>query len=116
MKLSIPVITSLFVWYAGNSMATMKDLSFPFLIYFNQCMSTPIKGYILFRLPQQRWKNRGDQKSEYEKQPQWILQGWVATYLAVVYCMCCLLFILILFGLVSIPTIADIQMLCIANS
>lgn len=87
------------------------DMSFPFLIYINQLMSTIIKIYILFRLPQQRWTNRGDQKSEHEKQLRWKLRGWVATYLTVFYCVSCLLFILILFGLASFPTIGDIKML-----
>jgi glycosyltransferase Alg8 len=89
------------------------DMSFPFLIYVNQFVSTVIKIYILFRLPQQRWSNRGDQKSEQEKQLQWRLRGWVATYLALFYCVCCLLSILIVFGLVKFPTIEDIQMLCV---
>ena len=92
------------------------DMSFPFLIYINQLMSTIIKIYILFRLPQQRWKNRGDQKSDHEKQLRWRLRGWVATYLALFYCVCCLLSILILFGLVSFPTIEDIRILFAVNT
>ena len=92
------------------------DMSFPFLIYINQFMSTLIKIHILFRLPQQRWKNRGDQKSDHEKQLQWRIRGWVATYLALFYCTCCLLLILIVLKLVSIPTIEDIRMLYIPNS
>ena len=85
------------------------DMSFPFLVYINQFMSTIIKIYILFRLPQQRWKNRGDQRSGFEAQAGWRLRGWVATYLTSFYCVCCLLFILILLGLVSLPTIGDVK-------
>jgi glycosyltransferase Alg8 len=89
------------------------DMSFPFLIYINQVMSTVIKIYILFRLPQQRWTNRGDQKSEQEQQRQWRLRGWVATYLTFFYCVCCLLLVLFLFGLISLPTLEDIRVLCL---
>jgi len=85
------------------------DMSFPFLVYVNQFMSTIIKIYILFRLPQQRWKNRGDQRAGFEAQPGSRLRGWVATYLTFFYCIGCILFILILLGLVSLPTIGDIQ-------
>ncbi|MDP3561529.1 MAG: glycosyltransferase [Legionellaceae bacterium] len=85
------------------------DMSFPFLIYINQLMSTITKIYILFRLPQQRWKNRGDQRSGFETQLKWRFKGWVATYLTLFYCMCCLLFILIYLNLISLPTMGDIK-------
>lgn len=84
------------------------DMSFPFLVYINQLMSMIIKIYILFRLPQQRWKNRGDQHAGFETQPRWQLRRWVATYLTIFYCMCCLLLILLLLSLVSLPRLSDI--------
>ena len=85
------------------------DISFPFLIYINQFMSTVIKIYILFRLPQQRWKNRGNQRSGFETQPGWQLRAWVASYLTFFYCGCCFLLVLMLLGLVFIPTVGDIK-------
>ena len=85
------------------------DMSFPFLVYINQFMSTIIKIYILFRLPQQRWKNRGDQRAGFETKFGWKFRGWVATYLTIFYCVCCLLLVLISLGLVSLPTIGDIK-------
>ena len=87
------------------------DMSFPVLIYMNQFMSTVIKIYILFRLPQQRWKNRGDQQAGFKAQPGWCLQSWIANYLTVFYCICCLLFVLLLLRLVSLPTIGDVKTL-----
>lgn len=85
------------------------DMSFPALIYINQLVSTLIKIYILFRLPQQRWKNRGNQSAGYEKKVDWNMRGWVASYLTLFYCLCCLFIILLLFRLVSVPTIGDIK-------
>ena len=85
------------------------DMSFPFLVYINQFMTTIIKIYILFRLPQQRWSNRGDQRAGFETQRGWRMRGWVATYLTVFYCLSCLLLILILLRLVSLPTVGDIK-------
>ena len=85
------------------------DMSFPFLIYINQFMTTIIKIYILFRLPQQRWSNRGDQRAGFELQRQWKIRGWVATYLTTFYCLSCFLLILLMLNLVSLPTAGDIK-------
>ena len=85
------------------------DMSFPFFVYLNQMMSTLIKIYILFRLPQQRWKNRGDQHSGFDAQPGAKVRGWVAAYLTFFYCLCCLLFILLLLQLIALPTLGDIK-------
>ena len=85
------------------------DMSYTFLIYINQVMTTVTKIYILFRLPQQRWKNRGDQSSSYNSQHGWRYRSWVATYLSLFYCMCCLIFALILMQCIFFPTMGDIQ-------
>lgn len=85
------------------------DMSYPFLIYINQFTTTITKIYILFRLPQQRWKNRGDQTSGYKSQHGWRYRSWVATYLTFFYCMCCFLFVLILMHFIFPPTMGDIQ-------
>jgi glycosyltransferase Alg8 len=116
-KSSVFVLSSL-IWIAFSRLCTSVmlfiharriDMSFPFLIYINQLMSTLIKIYIIFRLPQQRWKNRGDQRAGFEKQLGWRVKGWVATYLTVFYCVCCFLLILISLRLVSLPTVGDIK-------
>lgn len=85
------------------------DMSFPFLLYINQLVSMLIKVHIVFRLPQQRWKNRGNQHAGYAGQQQVKMKSWVATYLTIFYCTCCLLFILIFLKLISFPTLGDIQ-------
>lgn len=107
-----------FIWIAFSRLCTSLilfiharriDMSFPFLVYINQLMSTIIKIYILFRLPQQRWTNRGDQRSGFEAQLGWKIRGWVATYLTAFYCVCCCLLIVILLKLVSLPTLGDVK-------
>lgn len=83
------------------------DMTFPILIYINQFMSTVIKIYILFRLPQQRWKNRGNQQVGFEGLRKRRLQGYTATYLTAFYCLGCFLAISLVLGLVSLPTKGD---------
>ena len=85
------------------------DMSYPFLIYINQFMTTITKIYILFRLPQQRWKNRGDQSSGYKTRRGWAFQSWVATYLTIFYCICCFLFVLMWMQYIFLPTMGDIK-------
>ena len=87
------------------------DIAFPFLVYINQFMSTLIKIYIVFRLPQQRWKNRGDQQAGFALPKGGKLKEWVATYLTIFYCTCCFFIILIVLKLVSFPTLGDIKVL-----
>jgi glycosyltransferase Alg8 len=38
------------------------NMRFPFLLYYNQFLTSAVKIYLVFRLPQQRWANRGDQE------------------------------------------------------
>jgi glycosyltransferase Alg8 len=55
------------------------DLAFPFLLYANQLTASAVKVYILFRLPIQRWANRGDQRAGH--QAGWHWRFWFARYL-----------------------------------
>ncbi|MEW5850744.1 MAG: glycosyltransferase [Myxococcota bacterium] len=49
------------------------NIWYPVLLYFNQILNAGVKVYIIFRLSRQRWRNRGDQKSEGSS-------GWLATW------------------------------------
>jgi glycosyltransferase Alg8 len=107
-----------FLWIAFSRLCTSVmlfiharriDMSFPFLIYINQLVSTIIKIYILFRLPQQRWKNRGGQHAGFDGQSGLKLRSLIASYLTLFYCTCCLLLVLMYLGLVSLPTMGDIK-------
>ena len=87
------------------------DMTFPFLIYLSQLANTVVKIYILFRLPQQRWKNRGNQQAGFDGESRAKLKEWVATYLTLFYCLCCLVFALLYLGVVSLPTLGDLKTL-----
>jgi glycosyltransferase Alg8 len=117
---SMSFLWASFLWIACSRLCTSMvlfiyarrlDMSFPCLMYINQLMSTIIKIYILFRLPQQRWANRGDQRAGFEAQRGWRVRGWVATYLTAFYCVGLCVLILMVFRFVATPTFSDIQLL-----
>jgi len=121
---SVAIILVSFIWIALSRLTTSLmlfmyarriDMSFPFLIYINQLMTTIIKIYILFRLPQQRWTNRGNQQTGFDAQKSLTLRSLVASYLTLFYCTCCLLFVIIYLGLITIPNIGDIKTLVVPN-
>lgn len=87
------------------------DMAYPFIIYLNQFMSSFIKIYISFRLPQQRWKNRGNQKAGFEESKDIRLKVLVANCLTLIYCLFFLFIILLYLNIISIPTITDIKMI-----
>lgn len=39
------------------------QVSFPFFLFANQLLNALVKVYLVFRLPKQRWMNRGDQRA-----------------------------------------------------
>lgn len=87
------------------------DVTFPFFLYVNQLLSAVIKVYILFRLPRQKWKNRGDQQQGFEHSRILCRRNWVAGYLTLFYCAVFFLLVLLYLNLASMPTLVDIKML-----
>ncbi|MFZ5476264.1 MAG: glycosyltransferase [Myxococcota bacterium] len=63
---------------------TRVDVSFPFFLYFNQLAASLVKVYILFRLPIQRWANRGDQRAD-GAIGGWVWKRWTARYLTTLW-------------------------------
>ncbi len=57
------------------------DMTFPFVLYFNQIAASVVKIYILFRLPVQRWANRGDQRANDALGAGWRWKYGMASYL-----------------------------------
>ena len=43
--------------------ARLPDLSWPFILYFNQLINSGVKIYMIFHLSKQRWFNRGGQSA-----------------------------------------------------
>ncbi len=60
-------------------------LSFPFILYVNQLFNSVIKVYVLFRLSQQRWFNRGDQAAGFASGWRHALKGVMASYVTLFY-------------------------------
>lgn len=87
--------------------ARKVDMAFPILLYINQLVSAILKVYILFRLPQQKWKNRGDQKSGFDSPTKHNYKNWIANYLTVFYCTILIVLISIYLGIVALPTLSD---------
>lgn len=67
--------------YAGRI-----NLWFPVFLYCNQVLNALIKIYISFRLPKQRWMNRGDQKAYQTRQGMLALaKHYMASYLTTLW-------------------------------
>jgi glycosyltransferase Alg8 len=69
-----------------------------------------IRIYILFRLPRQKWKNRGDQKLGFAVSRLMQYKNWVASYLTAFYCVGLFLLVLLYLGVARFPALLDIRM------
>ena len=43
--------------------ARSTDLSWPFILYFNQIINASVKIFMIFHLSKQKWSNRGNQSA-----------------------------------------------------
>jgi mannuronan synthase len=87
------------------------DMSYPFLIYINQMLTSFIKIYIIFRLSQQRWQNRGNQQAGFNREAHLPWRDWVANYLIIFYMSSLFLLVLIYLHLLNLPTYADLAII-----
>jgi len=92
-------LLSIFLFYHHRRV----DPLFPFILYANQIGSSILKIYILFRLPMQRWANRGDQRSFSKIDWGMKLKGWMATYITLLWCLVFTLAVVHYTGVVSTP-------------
>lgn len=56
------LMSSTLFLYAGRI-----RMSFPLILYINQLSLAFVKAYLIFRLPQQRWANRNDQRAGFDR-------------------------------------------------
>ncbi len=65
-------IWSVLIWLVASrlvlstvlfSYARRPDLSWPFILYFNQFINAGVKIYMIFHLSKQKWSNRGNQST-----------------------------------------------------
>ncbi|MBN2642765.1 MAG: glycosyltransferase [Victivallales bacterium] len=76
------------------------DMTFPFLLYFNQLVTASGKMYILFRLPLQRWTNRSD--VEYDGAGN-LFKHVVAMYITILALSALILFVGLYTRVISFP-------------
>lgn len=92
-------LLSMFLYYHHRSI----DPLFPFILYGNQIGSSVLKIYILFRLPMQRWANRGDQRAFSEIDWSLKLKTWMASYITLLWCAAFVFAVVHYTGVVSTP-------------
>lgn len=116
---SLGFILVAFIWIAFTRLnmsfvlfyyAKRIDMSLPVYLYLNQISSAIIKIYILFRLPQQKWKNRGNQKLGFQNNKKDILKNYFAIYLTFLYCIIFLILVLIYLKIISFPSVSDLNL------
>lgn len=84
--------------------ARKVDLSYPFILYFNQLINASVKVYCIFRLSKQRWSNRGDQRAGEGDGLIATLQNWMASYLTVLYVTILFVGVCLMAGLIDPPS------------
>lgn len=94
-----------FIWFHDRRI----EMSYPFLLYINQMANAAVKVYLLFRLPNQRWANRKDQRYSPAEGLIWAVKNALALYLTVLYLVVFLFGILIYIGVLRPPTLDIIQ-------
>jgi glycosyltransferase Alg8 len=86
-------------------------LSYPVLLYFNQLVNAVVKVYSLFRLSQQRWKNRGNQSAGFGTDAAHRARGMVASYLTTVAVVSIVVGVIAYTGLLRLPSSYTVVML-----
>lgn len=81
------------------------NLTFPFILYFNQFITASVKVYCLFHLSKQRWANRSDQRTEEGSGFTELVRKVMADYVMIIYLSLLVLGILIYSDLVELPTL-----------
>ncbi len=66
--------------YAGRF-----DISYPLILYFSQILNSVLKIYVWFRLPRQRWVNRGNQTIAQRKSRLLQFRNAMAVYLTTLF-------------------------------
>ncbi|MEM8577212.1 MAG: glycosyltransferase [Pseudomonadota bacterium] len=65
-------IVSVFIWLLASRLilslflmryARRADMSWPFVLYFNQFINAAVKVFMIFHLSKQKWSNRGNQSA-----------------------------------------------------
>lgn len=85
------------------------EMSYPFVLYINQMVNAAVKVYLLFRLPNQRWANRQDQRYSPAEGLKWMVKNSIALYLTVFYVVTFLFVLLIYIGVLRPPAFGTLM-------
>ena len=85
------------------------EMSYPFVLYVNQMVNAVTKVYLLFRLPNQRWANRQDQRYTPAEGFKWAVKNSIALYLTVFYVLTFLFVLLIYIGVLRPPPFGTVM-------
>ena len=79
------------------------DMTFPFLLYANQLGLAFVKIYIVFRLPFQRWTNRGNQSVYGQGGIRWWIKRSMAAYITLIWLLGFLILLFTYSGIIPMP-------------
>jgi glycosyltransferase Alg8 len=83
---------------------------YPLLMYTNQVVNSMVKVYLLFRLPLQKWKNRGGQVAgSYASRRLQLFQHTMSWYLTLLYVSSFLFVIAVLTGVLRVPGLRELS-------
>ena len=85
--------------------ARSTDLSWPFILYFNQIINACVKVFMIFHLSKQKWSNRGNQSVGDGASLIEIVQNWVAKFQLITTVCAFLLGLALYIGLLPMPAI-----------
>jgi glycosyltransferase Alg8 len=99
------LMLSMFLFYYAGRI----ELAFTWMLYVNQVSNAIVKVYVMFRLPMQRWANRGNQKASNKGDFMWLKRA-MATYLTGFYVTLLVFLVVLYVGLVPAPSWLTLQL------
>ncbi|MGF1644935.1 MAG: glycosyltransferase [Thiotrichales bacterium] len=87
------------------------NLKFPFLLFGGQVLNAALKVYLWFRLPKQRWKNRGNQRTATGIGWAALLRDGMASYLTLLLVMAVSVAIAFYADFLRLPSLVTVQTL-----
>jgi glycosyltransferase Alg8 len=87
------------IWYHDRRLV----MSYPLLLWVNQMVNAATKVYLLFRLPNQRWANRQDQRYTPAEGLKFAVKNAIALYLTIFYVVTFIFVLLMYIGVLRPP-------------
>jgi glycosyltransferase Alg8 len=85
--------------------ARSTDLSWPFILYFNQIINACVKVFMIFHLSKQKWANRGNQSVGDGMGFSENIQNWTAKFQLITTVCAFIVGLAVYIGLLPMPVI-----------